>query len=86
MVKLAAEGAQVVINDPDVDPATDTTKAIEAAGGTAVAAVGSMTEADFATRFVDATVTTRDRPPGRPPRGSGRDAAAAGLPSRGADR
>jgi 3-oxoacyl-[acyl-carrier protein] reductase len=51
-VKLARDGAAVVVNDLDAEPAKETVAAIEAAGGRAVACVGSVTEADFAGRFV----------------------------------
>ena len=50
--KLAREGARVVINDLDVDPAAETIAAIEARGGTAVACLGSVTDSGFAERFV----------------------------------
>ncbi|MCU1683919.1 MAG: 3-oxoacyl-ACP reductase [Amycolatopsis sp.] len=55
-LKLAAEGASVVVNDLDVEPAKDTVAAIEAAGGTAVVCAGSVTEEGFAERFVQAAV------------------------------
>ncbi|MCV7215740.1 SDR family oxidoreductase [Mycobacterium crocinum] len=51
-LKLAAEGASVVVNDLDADPATETVTAIEAAGGRAVACVGSVTDENFGERFV----------------------------------
>ena len=51
-LKLAAEGARVVINDLDADPARQTVADIAAAGGQAVACAGSVTEAGFAERFV----------------------------------
>jgi 3-oxoacyl-[acyl-carrier protein] reductase len=50
--KLAADGAAVVVNDLDPDPAEQTAAAIERAGGRAVCCVGSVTDADFADRFV----------------------------------
>ncbi|HEY6826569.1 MAG TPA: SDR family oxidoreductase [Gemmatimonadaceae bacterium] len=50
--KLAREGARVVINDLDVDPAAETIAAIEAQGGSAVACLGSVTDNGFAERFV----------------------------------
>ena len=50
--KLALEGAHVVVNDLDEAPALDTVQAIEAAGGRAVACVGSVTQPDFGQRFV----------------------------------
>ncbi len=55
-LKLASEGAKVVVNDLDAEPAKDTVAAIEAAGGQAVACVGSVTDADFGERFVAAAV------------------------------
>ena len=51
-LKLASEGASVVINDLDPAPAEQTVKDIVAAGGKAVACVGTVTEAGFADRFV----------------------------------
>ena len=55
-LKLASEGAKVVANDLDAEPAKETVAAIEAAGGQAVACVGSVTDADFGERFVQAAV------------------------------
>jgi 3-oxoacyl-[acyl-carrier protein] reductase len=55
-LKLASEGAKVVVNDLDAEPAKETVAAIEAAGGQAVACVGSVTDADFGERFVQAAV------------------------------
>ncbi len=55
-LKLAGEGAKVVVNDLDAEPAKDTVAAIEAAGGQAVACVGSVTDTDFGDRFVAAAV------------------------------
>ncbi|WP_327144848.1 SDR family NAD(P)-dependent oxidoreductase [Nocardia sp. NBC_01327] len=55
-LKLASEGAKVVVNDLDADPAKDTVAAIEAAGGQAVSCVGSVTDVDFGERFVQAAV------------------------------
>ena len=51
-LKLAAEGASVVVNDLDADPATETVTAIEAGGGRAVACVGSVTDDVFGDLFV----------------------------------
>lgn len=51
-LKLAGDGARVVINDIDEAPAHETVARIEAAGGRAVACVGDVTAADFGTRFV----------------------------------
>ena len=50
--KLAAHGASVVVNDLDAEPAKETVAAIEAAGGRAVACVGSVTDDGFAEEFV----------------------------------
>ncbi|MEW5628459.1 SDR family NAD(P)-dependent oxidoreductase [Streptomyces hydrogenans] len=55
-LKLAAEGASVVINDLDEEPAEQTVADIIAGGGKAVACVGSVTEDDFADRFVATAV------------------------------
>ncbi|MFR9778264.1 SDR family NAD(P)-dependent oxidoreductase [Micromonospora sp. MS34] len=54
--KLAAEGAAVVVNDLDEEPAAQTVADIEAAGGRAVACVGSVTDGGFADRFVGTAV------------------------------
>ena len=51
-LKLAAEGASVVVNDLDPDPADQVVKEITAAGGQAVACPGSVSAADFGERFV----------------------------------
>jgi len=55
-LKLAHEGAKVVVNDLDAEPAKEAVAAIEAAGGQAVACVGSVTDAGFGERFVAAAV------------------------------
>jgi 3-oxoacyl-[acyl-carrier protein] reductase len=57
-LKLAAEGAAVVVNDLDEAPAQQTVADIEATGGRATACVGSVTEEDFAERFVQTAVDT----------------------------
>ncbi|NKY57117.1 SDR family NAD(P)-dependent oxidoreductase [Nocardia flavorosea] len=54
--KLAAEGASVVVNDLDAEPAAETVAAIRAAGGQAVACPGNVTDEDFAQRFVGTAV------------------------------
>ena len=51
-LKLAAEGAQVVVNDLEAEPAEEVVAAIRAAGGEAVAAVGSVTDPAFGERFI----------------------------------
>jgi len=55
-LKLASEGAAVVVNDLDEAPAKETVAAIEEAGGRAVACVGSVTAEGFAERFVQTAV------------------------------
>jgi 3-oxoacyl-[acyl-carrier protein] reductase len=55
-VKLASDGAAVVANDLDDQPAKETVAAIEAAGGRAVAFPGDVTETGFAERFTQAAV------------------------------
>ena len=57
-LKLASEGARVVINDLDAEPAQQTVGEIVAAGGQAVACIGSVTEAGFADRFVKTALDT----------------------------
>ncbi len=55
-LKLASEGASVVINDLDAEPAQEVVQAIRDTGGRAVACVGSVTAPDFAERFVGTAV------------------------------
>jgi 3-oxoacyl-[acyl-carrier protein] reductase len=55
-LKLASEGAAVVVNDIDPEPAEQTVADIKAAGGNAVAVVGGVAEDGFAERFVQAAV------------------------------
>jgi 3-oxoacyl-[acyl-carrier protein] reductase len=55
-LKLASEGARVVINDLDAEPAAQTVAEIVAAGGSAIACAGSVTDSGFADRFVQAAV------------------------------
>ena len=56
-LKLASEGASVVVNDLDEAPALETVDAIRAMGGRAVACVGSVTAPDFAERFIGTAVS-----------------------------
>lgn len=56
-LKLAAEGASVVVNDLDAAPAEEVVDAIRASGGRAVAVSGSVTADGFADRFVGACVS-----------------------------
>jgi 3-oxoacyl-[acyl-carrier protein] reductase len=57
-LKLASEGARVVVNDLDAEPANETVADILAAGGQAVACIDSVTDTDFGERFVQAAVDT----------------------------
>jgi 3-oxoacyl-[acyl-carrier protein] reductase len=57
-LKLASDGASVVVNDLDAAPANDTVAEIIARGGKAVACVGSVTEDGFAERFVATAIDT----------------------------
>lgn len=51
-LKLASEGARLVINDLDADPAQECIDAVRAAGGEAVACVGNIIATDFPERFI----------------------------------
>jgi len=57
-LKLASEGARVVVNDLDEAPAKEVVATIRAAGGEAVTCVGSVVATDFAERFVGTAVET----------------------------
>lgn len=59
-LKLAAEGAKLVVNDLDAEPAEETAQAIRDAGGEATACVGSVSAPDFADRFIQTAVKTYD--------------------------
>lgn len=52
-LKLASEGAAVVVNDLDVEPGNAVAAEITDAGGKALAVNGSVAEEGFAERFVD---------------------------------
>lgn len=56
-LQLSAYGAKVVVNDLDAAPAEELVGLITAAGGQAVACVGSVTAPDFAERFVNTAVS-----------------------------
>jgi 3-oxoacyl-[acyl-carrier protein] reductase len=56
-LKLAGEGARVVVNDLDEAPARETVEEILAAGGRAVTCAGNVTAPDFAERFVGTAVS-----------------------------
>lgn len=55
-LKLASEGARVVINDLDAEPAQSVLEEIHAAGGEAELCLGSVSAPDFAERFVGTAV------------------------------
>ncbi|MGV2862043.1 SDR family NAD(P)-dependent oxidoreductase [Achromobacter sp. ESBL13] len=57
-LKLAREGARVIVNDLDDGPAQDTVTRIRQAGGQAHACPGSVTAPGFADRFVSAAIDT----------------------------
>ncbi|WP_040167484.1 SDR family NAD(P)-dependent oxidoreductase [Microbacterium gorillae] len=54
--KFASEGASIVINDLDEGPALEAAEAVRALGGRAEVVVGSVTDPDFAERFVSTAV------------------------------
>jgi 3-oxoacyl-[acyl-carrier protein] reductase len=55
-LKFASAGASVVVNDLDKDVAEQTASDITAAGGKATVCAGSVTDPDFADRFVGTAV------------------------------
>ena len=55
-LKLASEGARLVINDLDADPAQEVVSEIKKMGGDAVACVGSVTAPDFSERLIKTAV------------------------------
>ena len=59
-LKLAGEGARVVINDLDDEPAAEVVKEIGNRGGTAVAHAGSVTAEGFAEALVQTAVEEFD--------------------------
>ena len=54
VLKLAAEGANVVINDLDADPANAVADEVVEMGGQALALPGSVTDEDYGDRFIKA--------------------------------
>lgn len=56
--KLASEGARLVINDLDADPAHETVEALRKMGTEAVACVGNVGAPDFADRFINTAMST----------------------------
>jgi 3-oxoacyl-[acyl-carrier protein] reductase len=57
-LKLAKDGARIVVNDLDAKFAEETVGDIRAAGSDAVACVGNVTDADFGERFVKSAIDT----------------------------
>ncbi len=55
-LRLARDGARVVVNDLDEAPARETIQMIESMGGEAVACNGDVAAADFGTRIVGTAV------------------------------
>ena len=56
-LKLAAEGASVVANDLDPAPLDEVVAEMTSGGGSAVGVAGSVTDDDFADRFVQTAVS-----------------------------
>jgi 3-oxoacyl-[acyl-carrier protein] reductase len=56
-LKLAQEGASVVVNDLDDEPALELVSEIRRAGGKAVACVGSVAAKEFPERFVQTALS-----------------------------
>jgi 3-oxoacyl-[acyl-carrier protein] reductase len=57
-LKLASDGARVVVNDLDPGPAKETVDLVQAAGGSACAVPGSVTEPGLTNDLVQAAVDT----------------------------
>ena len=55
-LKLAGEGARIVVNDLDAAPADEVVQAVRALGGEAEACIGSVVAPDFAERFIGTAV------------------------------
>jgi 3-oxoacyl-[acyl-carrier protein] reductase len=54
--KLAEEGARLVINDLDIEPAEETCRVVRRAGSEALPVIGSVTDPAFGDRFVQAAL------------------------------
>lgn len=57
-LKLASEGAKIIVNDLDEGPANEVVAEIKRLGGEAVAYSGSVTDDDFAERFINTAIKT----------------------------
>ena len=55
-LRLAKDGADIVVNDLDPEPARETMKLVEGLGRRAVAVTGNVTAPDFGDRIVEAAV------------------------------
>jgi 3-oxoacyl-[acyl-carrier protein] reductase len=55
-LRLARDGAHIVVNDLDDEPAAETIKLIQALGGKAMACNGDVTAKDFGDRIVETAV------------------------------
>jgi 3-oxoacyl-[acyl-carrier protein] reductase len=56
VAQLAAEGARVVVNDLDAEPAEAAARAVVDAGGSAATCVGNVTDTEFPSRFIGAAL------------------------------
>ena len=61
-LKLAREGAHLVINDLDEQPAQETVELINNMGTQAVSCIGNVTDADFGERFINTATETFGTP------------------------
>ena len=57
-LKLASEGARVVVNDLDEEPAEETLELLRSSGAEAVSCTGSVVEPGFAERFIATAMDT----------------------------
>jgi 3-oxoacyl-[acyl-carrier protein] reductase len=55
-VRLAADGARVMVNDVDEEPANETVELVTAAGGTAALSAGNTVDLGYARQLVQSTV------------------------------
>ena len=55
-LKLASEGARIVANDLDAGPANEVVAEIKALGSDAIAVIGSVTDTEFADRFIKTAI------------------------------
>ena len=59
-LKLASEGARIVVNDLDAEPANLVVEEIRKSGSEAVACVGNVTASDFGDNIVQTAVDSFD--------------------------